>query len=101
MFLRPPETHSRSVVKAVSWRILGSIDTFAISFLVTGELVFAASIASVETFTKLALYYVHERAWARVPWGRAERAGAVANGEPPAAGPGPSPERVAAEVALT
>jgi uncharacterized membrane protein len=73
MFLRAPETHSRSFVKAVSWRILGSIDTFVISYFVTGRLVFAASIASVETFTKICLYYFHEQAWARVPWGRADQ----------------------------
>jgi uncharacterized membrane protein len=72
MFLRAPETHSRSLVKAVSWRILGSIDTFVISYFITGRLVFAASIASVETFTKICLYYFHEQAWARVPWGRAD-----------------------------
>lgn len=70
MFLRAPEAHSRSFVKAVSWRILGSIDTFVISYFVTGRLVFAASIASVETFTKIILFYFHERAWALAPWGR-------------------------------
>ena len=73
MFLRTPEAHSRSLVKAVSWRALGSIDTFVISYLVTGRLVFAASIASVETFTKIILFYFHEQAWARVPWGRADK----------------------------
>jgi uncharacterized membrane protein len=73
MFLRAPEAHSRSFVKAVSWRILGSIDTFIISYFVTGKLVFAASIASVETFTKIMLFYFHEQAWARVPWGRGDK----------------------------
>jgi uncharacterized membrane protein len=73
MFLRAPEAHSRSLVKAVSWRVLGSIDTFVISYFVTGRLVFAASIASVETFTKICLYYFHEQAWARVPWGRGDK----------------------------
>jgi uncharacterized membrane protein len=73
MFLRAPEAHSRSFVKAVSWRILGSIDTFVISYFVTGKLVFAASIASVETFTKIMLFYFHEQAWARVPWGRGDK----------------------------
>jgi uncharacterized membrane protein len=70
MLIRAPESHSRSFVKAVSWRLLGSLDTFVISYFVTGKLVFAASIASVETFTKVALFYFHERAWAAVPWGR-------------------------------
>lgn len=70
MLLRAPEAHSRSFVKAVSWRILGSLDTFVVSYFVTGHLVFAASIASVESLTKIVLFYLHERVWARVPWGR-------------------------------
>ena len=77
MLFRAPEAHSRSFVKAVSWRILGSIDTFIISYFVTGKLVFAASIASVETFTKIILFYGHERIWAVVPWGRADKAPAA------------------------
>lgn len=72
MFIRAPEAHSRSLLKAVSWRMLGSIDTFVISYLVTGKLVFAASIASVESVTKVILFYGHERIWAAVPWGRAD-----------------------------
>lgn len=94
MFLRAPEAHSRSIVKAVSWRALGSVDTFVISYFVTGRLVFAASIASVETFTKICLYYFHERAWARVPWGRADKL------EPKAApqhAPSPPPPNPTAE----
>ena len=79
MFLRAPEGHSRSFLKAVTWRMLGSIDTFVISYFVTGKLVFAASIASVETFTKIVLFYFHERAWAFVPMGRADK---VAETEP-------------------
>jgi len=52
-----------SIVKAVSWRIVGTIDTWIISFWVTGKWEFAFSIASIEVFTKIALYYFHERAW--------------------------------------
>jgi uncharacterized membrane protein len=87
MFLRAPEAHSRSLLKAVSWRILGSIDTFVISYFVTGRLVFAASIASVETFTKICLYYFHEQAWARVPWGRADRTAEPAETSSPTPAP--------------
>ena len=72
MFIRAPEAHSRSLLKAVSWRILGSIDTFVISFLVTGHVVAAASIASVESVTKILLFYAHERAWMAVPWGKGQ-----------------------------
>jgi uncharacterized membrane protein len=95
MFLRAPEAHSRSFLKAVSWRVLGSIDTFVISYLVTGRLVFAASIASVETFTKIILFYFHERAWALAPFGRADRVVAAEGAAPEAksapAQPAPPP----------
>jgi uncharacterized membrane protein len=63
------EAHYRSLVKAVSWRIAGSTDTFVISFIFTGRATLAGSIAATEFFTKIALYYFHERLWALVPWG--------------------------------
>lgn len=53
----------KSVVKSVSWRILGTLDTMAISWLVTGKLSWALSIASVEVVTKMVLYIIHEQAW--------------------------------------
>ena len=65
-----PEAHSRSLLKAVSWRITGTIDTFVISFIVTGRATIAGSIAATELLTKIALYYGHERAWSAIHWGR-------------------------------
>lgn len=70
MLFRAPESHPRSLVKAISWRLVGSLDTFLLSLIITHKLVFAASIASAETVTKIVLYYFHERVWASVPWGR-------------------------------
>ena len=67
---RAREAHSRSLLKAVSWRITGTIDTFIISLIVTGRLTIAGSIAATELFTKIALYYGHERAWSAIHWGR-------------------------------
>jgi uncharacterized membrane protein len=68
--LENQEKHSRSIAKAVSWRVTGTIDTFIISAIVTGKLGVAGSIAATELFTKIALYYFHERAWTAIPWGR-------------------------------
>jgi uncharacterized membrane protein len=68
--LQNQEKHSRSIAKAVSWRVTGTIDTFIISAIVTGRLGVAGSIAATELFTKIGLYYFHERIWAAVPWGR-------------------------------
>jgi uncharacterized membrane protein len=68
------DKHYRSFVKAVSWRITGSIDTMIISFLITGKLKWALTISGVELFTKIGLYYVHERLWEKVPLGRVQEA---------------------------
>ena len=58
-----------SLAKTVSWRVTATIDTFIISYFVTGSFAWASSIASLEVLTKMGLYYLHERAWARVNWG--------------------------------
>lgn len=67
------EKRYRSILKAVSWRITGTLDTFVISFLVTGKFRFALSISFFEIFTKITLYYLHERLWNRISTGRASK----------------------------
>jgi uncharacterized membrane protein len=64
------ETHTRSVLKAVSWRALGTLDTFVISWFLTGKLELAGLIAGFEFITKIGWYYLHERVWASIAWGR-------------------------------
>jgi uncharacterized membrane protein len=87
LILWAPDSHLRSLLKAVSWRLVGSLDTFILSLLVTGSAKYAVSIATAEALTKIILYYLHERAWRLVAWGRLE-APAVATGlqgaDPPA-----------------
>lgn len=56
----------KSIIKAVSWRIVGTIDTMIISYFVTGKITVAVSIGSVEVITKTILYYFHERLWAHI-----------------------------------
>jgi uncharacterized membrane protein len=60
----------RSLVKAISWRVTGTVDTVVISYLITGHAKWALSIGLVEVFTKIALYFVHERVWNRLSFGR-------------------------------
>ena len=60
----------RSVVKTISWRTVGTIDTIIISYFITGDLTMAASIGSIEVVTKMILYYFHERAWNKIPLGK-------------------------------
>lgn len=67
-----PQARTRSLIKAISWRLVGGLDTFTLSFIVTGSAKYAVSIMSIEAFTKIGLYYVHERIWRRIAWGRLE-----------------------------
>ncbi|MES2694526.1 MAG: DUF2061 domain-containing protein [Verrucomicrobiota bacterium] len=75
------DSHLRSLLKAISWRCVGTMDTFLVSFVVlsatgaaSGGLGHAArisgGIAGVEVLTKVFLYYVHERAWGKIRIGR-------------------------------
>ncbi len=57
------KTHLTTILKSISWRIVGTIDTIVISYFVTGKVEMALSIGFVEVFTKLTLFYLHERAW--------------------------------------
>ena len=64
------DTHSRSFMKALSWRMTGTIDTMVISLVITGNMKMAAAIGGTEVITKSLLYYLHERAWLKIPYGR-------------------------------
>ncbi|WP_459211321.1 DUF2061 domain-containing protein [Aquimarina rhabdastrellae] len=64
------ENPLRSIVKSISWRIVGTLDTILIAWLVTGEVKAAISIGSVELVTKMVLYFFHERIWNTIKWGK-------------------------------
>lgn len=59
-------SHKVSVLKAVSWRIVGTIDTMIISYILTGDIKVALGIGSIEVVSKMVLYYLHERAWLKI-----------------------------------
>jgi adenylylsulfate kinase len=65
-YIRIEDTHKRSFLKAISWRLLGTIDTFVLSWIITGRVDLAAAIGGVELITKTALYYGHERVWTNI-----------------------------------
>lgn len=67
-----PNARRRSFIKAITWRVVGSLDTFGLSFLFTRDFSTAGLIATAEVVTKIGLYYLHERAWRRIAWGRLE-----------------------------
>lgn len=60
----------RSLVKSISWRLIGTLDTILISWMVTGTLSLAFAIGSIEMLTKMVLYFFHERLWNTIKWGK-------------------------------
>ena len=64
------DTNTRSLVKTVTWRLTGSGATFSISWLISGDIAIAGTIAVVQIVANTVLYYVHERIWNTVKWGR-------------------------------
>ena len=66
----PSDTHIRSLVKAVSWRIIGTLETFLISWAVTGRASTAGGIAAIQMILSTALYWYHERIWLKIRWGK-------------------------------
>ena len=66
------DTTNRSLAKTVSWRLTGSGSTFLISFIVSGSLTIASSIAMIQITANTILYFVHERIWNHIKWGKDE-----------------------------
>lgn len=65
------ESHTRSVAKGLTWRVIASGTTMGLVFLFTGDIVLMAEVGLLEATAKIAFYYLHERAWGMVSWGRA------------------------------
>ena len=55
----------RHILKTITWRIIGTLDTMILSWIITGNWKFGVAIGGVEIITKMILYYFHERAWYR------------------------------------
>jgi sulfate adenylyltransferase large subunit len=64
------ETKARSLAKAIGWRVVGSLGTFAVAALATGSLKLASDLVVAEILIKIALNYLHERLWTAISWGR-------------------------------
>lgn len=71
------DRHVRSIAKAVSWRLFGTLATSLLVLLFTRKLALSLTIGALEFVSKIGLYWLHERLWDRVPLGKAERPGAV------------------------
>lgn len=66
------ETRRRSLAKALSWRVFATVITMGVAYGMTGELAFAAKIGFIDTGAKLLIYFMHERVWQRIPFGKIE-----------------------------
>lgn len=64
------DTTARSLVKTISWRLTGSGATFLLSWLISGDITVAGSIAVLQMITNTILYFIHERIWNKVSWGK-------------------------------
>ena len=56
-------SRQRHLYKACTWRLIGTLDTMLIGWLVSGDPMVGVAIGSIESISKLFLYYMHERAW--------------------------------------
>jgi uncharacterized membrane protein len=63
------ESHLRSILKTLSWRILATMTTMIIAYFITGTLELALKIGFIEVFAKMIMYYFHERIWQIAPRG--------------------------------
>ncbi|PLY00751.1 MAG: adenylyl-sulfate kinase [Desulfuromonas sp.] len=66
------ETHRRSILKAISWRTWATITTAIIVFIFTGEFALALTVGLLEVVAKMGLYFMHERLWQRIRYGKRE-----------------------------
>ena len=64
------EKNARSIFKAITWRILATIITVALIYLFTKNIALTLSVGAFDIIIKLIVYYLHERAWNRVNWGK-------------------------------
>jgi len=66
-------TNKRHILKTFSWRAIGTIDTFVLSWIITGNPLTGLKIGLTEVFTKMLLYYGHEKFWYRINFGLDKR----------------------------
>jgi uncharacterized membrane protein len=60
----------RSLAKSITWRLIAIVVTFLVGFVMTGSLGFAASLSLLSNLINFVLYYLHERVWLKIHWGR-------------------------------
>ncbi len=64
------DTHLRSVVKGISWRVIATLVTTFVVWFISGEIAMALFAGASDSFVKIGLYWAHERGWQHIDWGR-------------------------------
>ncbi|WP_282134419.1 DUF2061 domain-containing protein [Seonamhaeicola maritimus] len=67
------DSKKRHVYKTVTWRIIGTIDTIMVAFIITGKPLVGISIGALELISKMILYYLHEKVWYTFDFGLENR----------------------------
>ena len=67
------ESHLRSILKGITWRLGGTTVTILVAWLFTGSINIAAKIGLIETVLKIGVFYIHERVWNRINIGKEKR----------------------------
>lgn len=66
---KPLISYKRHVMKTITWRLIGTIDTIIIGWIISGDPFIGLKIGSIEVITKMVLYFLHERIWYRMKFG--------------------------------
>jgi uncharacterized membrane protein len=64
------EAHTRTIVKAISWRVIATLTTMTIVFLFTKRIMLTLGVGLAEVTAKITFYYLHERIWEKISWGK-------------------------------
>ena len=67
------ESRKRHIAKTLTWRVIGTMDTMLLAWLISGNVLMGLKIGGIEVVTKMVLYYLHERAWYKINFGLIER----------------------------
>ena len=62
-------SRTRSILKTISWRVVGTLDTIALGWVITGDPTVGLKVGGLELITKFILYYIHERLWLKNKYG--------------------------------
>ncbi|MGB2599473.1 MAG: DUF2061 domain-containing protein [Candidatus Omnitrophota bacterium] len=66
------DSRKRSIGKTVSWRVVATLTTMTIVYLFTRKIIITLEIGLAEVIAKMLFYYLHERVWEKIKWGKAK-----------------------------